>query len=670
MKLRKILFMSFFALFLLSGCNGNTSKNNYEDEIMKYLDEIIPDEITSNIDFPTDYAFEDGEVALIMWTSSNKQTIDDNGKYHQNLFDEEVTLSAEIYISDQTFQYSKVAKAQGKYSSDEYISKIASTIPSVIYKDVELQMSDGTYITQGLSARITYESSDVTVLTNDGKYVTTSTEDKDVTITFHINIAGINLTGSKVVTVEGRNDKAKVDHALTWLEEQFKDYTSDKRVTGDIYLPQTDDRERVQIVWQSSNPEVIDDQGILRTNKTNQTVILTATVKMNDYTGTYEVQLTTFSDDEAIGYVLNLLHKSAIHQTYFKAFNGNEVRYSQDDLGYIHFYVQDIAISEFVISSDQDMNKTHGVGDYNHNVNKLTINDGIIPWTSANRSQVKKTSTQYIVYHDTGDINFDAQEWNHQINTDSREVSWNFTVDDHSIYQHIPLDEVAWHAGDGSREAELLDTGVPYKGKNPEITIGADNFFYINGIKTTIPSPTEGINKPIITESGIYTCAGENGNYYMARTYYNSTYKRVSMQGGNRNGIGIETCINKGVDYNQVMRNTASLIAHLLVYFDLGTDRVMHHRNFSGTMCPQSLIRLERFPEFMNLVEAEYYILKNLGNIELKYISKNPDILTNEGKIIKKVSVPTTVKYDVEATVKGNKKVYSFETIIYPQNKE
>ena len=82
MKLRKILFMCFFALFLLSGCNGNTSKNNYEDEIIKYLDEIIPDEITSNIDFPTDYAFEDGEVALIMWTSSNKQTIDDNGKYH------------------------------------------------------------------------------------------------------------------------------------------------------------------------------------------------------------------------------------------------------------------------------------------------------------------------------------------------------------------------------------------------------------------------------------------------------------------------------------------------------------------------------------------------------------------------------------------------------------
>lgn len=29
-------------------------------------------------------------------------------------------------------------------------------------------------------------------------------------------------------------------------------------------------------------------------------------------------------------------------------------------------------------------------------------------------------------------------------------LSWHFQVDDHSIYQSIPMDEVAWHAGDGS----------------------------------------------------------------------------------------------------------------------------------------------------------------------------------------------------------------------------
>lgn len=30
-----------------------------------------------------------------------------------------------------------------------------------------------------------------------------------------------------------------------------------------------------------------------------------------------------------------------------------------------------------------------------------------------------------------------------------REVSWHFTVDDHEIRQHLPLDRNGWHAGDG-----------------------------------------------------------------------------------------------------------------------------------------------------------------------------------------------------------------------------
>lgn len=32
----------------------------------------------------------------------------------------------------------------------------------------------------------------------------------------------------------------------------------------------------------------------------------------------------------------------------------------------------------------------------------------------------------------------------------AREVSWHFTVDDRSIYQHLPLNEVGWHAGRGN----------------------------------------------------------------------------------------------------------------------------------------------------------------------------------------------------------------------------
>ncbi len=29
-------------------------------------------------------------------------------------------------------------------------------------------------------------------------------------------------------------------------------------------------------------------------------------------------------------------------------------------------------------------------------------------------------------------------------------ISWHFTVDDSVVYQHLPLDENGWHAGDGT----------------------------------------------------------------------------------------------------------------------------------------------------------------------------------------------------------------------------
>jgi hypothetical protein len=33
---------------------------------------------------------------------------------------------------------------------------------------------------------------------------------------------------------------------------------------------------------------------------------------------------------------------------------------------------------------------------------------------------------------------------------EGRQASWHFTVDDHSIYQHIPITEVTWQAADGA----------------------------------------------------------------------------------------------------------------------------------------------------------------------------------------------------------------------------
>jgi len=59
---------------------------------------------------------------------------------------------------------------------------------------------------------------------------------------------------------------------------------------------------------------------------------------------------------------------------------------------------------------------------------------------------------QYITEHNTGSTNGTAKAHASYIKTAecaSRPASWHFTVDDKEIYQHLPLTENGWHAGDG-----------------------------------------------------------------------------------------------------------------------------------------------------------------------------------------------------------------------------
>ena len=45
------------------------------------------------------------------------------------------------------------------------------------------------------------------------------------------------------------------------------------------------------------------------------------------------------------------------------------------------------------------------------------------------------------------------------VKQDGTQTSWHYTVDDHSIYKHLPEYERAWHAGDG-REGQGNTYGI------------------------------------------------------------------------------------------------------------------------------------------------------------------------------------------------------------------
>ena len=65
-----------------------------------------------------------------------------------------------------------------------------------------------------------------------------------------------------------------------------------------------------------------------------------------------------------------------------------------------------------------------------------------------------KLNPKYITIHDTANTQAGADAKAHAAylkkNPPASEASWHFTVDDKVIYQHLPLNENGWHAGDGA----------------------------------------------------------------------------------------------------------------------------------------------------------------------------------------------------------------------------
>ena len=76
-------------------------------------------------------------------------------------------------------------------------------------------------------------------------------------------------------------------------------------------------------------------------------------------------------------------------------------------------------------------------------------------------------------------------------------------------------------------------------------------------------------------------------------------------------GIGIEMCVNSDGNYEQTLINTEKLCARLLIEYDLNPSKALKkHQDFSGKICPSTLINSGRWDEFCSAVTAKYKELK------------------------------------------------------------
>ena len=344
----------------------------------------------------------------------------------------------------------------------------------------------------------------------------------------------------------------------------------------DSYLPEYCDDYETTIEWFDVKGDKLELEKYEDDPVLGKTAVFTVRVKYpntnqyKDFTMDYRVWNKRYNNEkEKVEDFLDALHQDRIRSYVYWSQGYDEI-----NMGYVPFYDS----SDAVINKEYMCEYTYGY-----------VCTGIL-----------KKSTEYITIHDTAGaapthtaLQFAQGQVQKNTNKQNTEyISWHFTVGNDGIYQSLPLDEVAYHAGDGSRE--------------------------------------------------------------YGTTWYSATYNKSDcIGGGNRNSIGIESCINHGSDYNDTMRILAKLVAELILEYNLSIDRIKQHWHFSGKDCPGVIRHCDRWEEFLNLVRLEYFAKTELKDVTFEWTSLVPDHLDNTGHVINSDGSQFNISYKVKYTIDG-----------------
>lgn len=301
-------------------------------------------------------------------------------------------------------------------------------------------------------------------------------------------------------------------------------------------------------------------------------------------------------------------------------------------------------------------------------INNDYLQLGRIKWENSEVSEYMK-SIEFITVHYTANFRDGANALAHAnyFVNDSHNTSIHYNTGNDGVYHCLDDDKRAAHAGDSSGpEFNWIDTGVEYDGcdvKEVEVTVSNDFYYVINNKKTTIKLPdtydykdrncdhmyqndgkvlnknTNESKKPELyfNDMGFKFIVKDN-RYYMSTTWwcYSQTLDgRICNVGGNRNSIGIESCVNEGSDLWYTWQITAKLVANLMVENNLDINRVVGHHFFTAKHCPAQLLEnnLELWNKFIELVEAEYLFMTKYKNYDLSIKSLNENVIPHNGKL-------------------------------------
>lgn len=271
---------------------------------------------------------------------------------------------------------------------------------------------------------------------------------------------------------------------------------------------------------------------------------------------------------------------------------------------------------------------------------------------------------EWVVVHDTGNIATDAKgnaTYLFNLNENQPIVSWQYTVGNDGVFQSLADTKVSWHASAGSTRTAFTDTGIPAVNskERPRMTLSEDGYFMIKGIKTNVKAPGT-----TFVETGLWPVIMD-GTYWIPDTSTRGTGNWIGFDGGNYEGIGIETSVYSQGDIWITWGRTAKLVADILVRNDLDVDRIVFHNSFNNKACPQAALRSGNLDHWVDMMIFEYMILTRFNDYKFDLETLTPNFLDNRGRVSSSAGEGNFVDYILKITAPdGTVKEQQFRTSI------
>lgn len=630
MKIKKILFFIILGItVLLSGCTEPPVIEDYAshiNEMVVWVESQIPSTITSSIELPTEHPTFGGDI---VWVTYDEEYITAEGGVVLPDGVQEVMIGYTITYQELVRTNILTITLIGKTIED-----VAQLFEAQFNPIISRNYNVNTTFFDGFT--VTWTSNNEDVFTNTGTYIQPINA-TPFSIQYQVTLMDQTETFTLELTARGKAYVDKVNDISAWITEN---YITSRVITSELQLPTAYEEYNATIEWVSSNQNVISKEGVVTAFPFDRYVSLMAVIHFDTYFFERNFSLIVKAQEVSTKAekVEALLDAIAVEETQRVTFE----YYTNITQSFNHLmFYQNVA---------------------------APVTQRIMP-LGGSRPGTKLTSFEYVTIHDTANNNGTAGAQTHAnlLYNGYDAASWHFAIDSTGAWQSVPTDEVAYHAGDGSRSFAVTNTGVTATGEYPVITISMDGYYEFNGVKSLVKAPTNNgitLTTSHITPSGLYTEIGLNGNYYIGTTYFNSTYQKISNGGGNRNSVGIETCVDNGTDYMQVLRHTAKLTAELLIAGGKGVDRVMQHNNFSGKDCPLTARRTNYWDAFLDMVSLEMYAKTQLADVNFTWTSLTPTLLNDNGRIVRSIGTATEVSYSVSVSYDSTSFSRTYSTIL------